>query len=68
MRAYKIERQPLTGTFRVVEFAGSMADAKVARRTLATQLEVAISTVDIVDVDIPTSKGALIEFLNNLVK
>ena len=68
MRAYKIEAQPGADIRHVVAFSGSMADAKVVRRTLSAQPGAEFWTVYIVEIDIPAGKNDLIEFLNNLVK
>lgn len=48
-------------------FAGSRAEASAARMTIVEELSIRKSTIDIQEVDVPTGKVGLLEFLNQLV-
>lgn len=65
MRAYKVSMS-LEGA-EITGFAGTQKDATTARQTLVDKYGVKKSSVTIEDVDIPTDKTGLLDFLNTLV-
>lgn len=67
MRAYRIELPAGAEIPRVVRFAGSMDDARRERTTIVNDRSVSQDRVTISEVDIPTSKAALLAFLNHIM-
>ena len=76
MKLYKIHR-PIHelndfNFSKLTEFAGSQADARKCRLNLEEPLKPIKSKyrpkVEVTEVDVPTHKGGLIDFLNELVK
>jgi hypothetical protein len=63
MRAYKVEAEG--HGFR---FGSTQADARAKRDELVEKFEVKKSKVTIEEVEIPTGKADLLEFVNNLAE
>jgi hypothetical protein len=61
MRCYKVSAP---GTFR---FAGTNAEATAARAEMAEELDIKKKEIEIEQIDIPTDKPSLLEFINELV-
>lgn len=65
MRLYRVSL-PTEGKL-IQGFAGSQADASKARQTLVDKFNVKKSLVTIEEVDVPTNKAGLLDYLNTLV-
>lgn len=65
MRLYRVS---LRTEERLIQgFAGSQADASKARQTLVDKFGVRKAAVEIQEVDVPTQKAGLLDYLNKLV-
>ncbi len=71
MRAYKVstnvQAEDDDGYIKVTQFAGTQATAKATRRDFMADHGVKMAEVSIEEVDVPTSKGPLIDFVNELL-
>ena len=66
MRAYRVVGKTTNGTT-VTRFAGTQADARQTRDAIVNDTGLKKGEVDIEEVEIPTAKAELIEFINELV-
>lgn len=70
MRGYQITGidRAADGEMTVTRFGGSMADARTWRNTIVNDYDgIKKSEVKIEEIEIPTSKAELLEFINNLL-
>lgn len=70
MRGYQITGidHAADGVMTVTRFGGSMADARTWRNTIVNDYDgIKKSEVKIEEIEIPTSKAELLEFINNLL-
>lgn len=67
MRAYSIRRRASFGDSRItqVRYAGSQADAKARRDEIVDLTGCKKSEVVIMEIEIPTRKHELLDFINN---
>ena len=65
MRVYQIVINGGTTALPVRRYAGSEAEARKVRMDLMTEFSMKRSAIEIAPVDIPTSKGDLLVFLND---
>lgn len=73
MRAYKVVGHVPNGdipetTHDRTRFAGTQADARNEKQALMNDYDLKRSAVEIKEVEIPTAKAELIEFINELVQ
>lgn len=69
MRAYKVTADVEDGEkmTTVTKFAGTQADARAARQALVDEHGVKKKDVSLDEVEIPTAKSDLLDFINGLI-
>lgn len=67
MRLYKVSAD-VTEAQTVAKWAGSMAEARAAKKEIIAEHGVKQSAVSMDETDVPTNKAGLLEWLNENVK